>query len=125
MRLDERVQLSFDYNEEIVYRPALIARAYMRWGLMADCECSFCKNNKDFVFPRELLARMSEGKVAIFAGAGISTENRDYCRDTFYDQIRNEVGASLDLDFPSLMSLYCGQPDGRIKLVQKIRDRIS
>ncbi|MEI9416264.1 SIR2 family protein [Mesorhizobium sp. Cs1321R2N1] len=68
---------------------------------------------------------MSKGKVAIFAGAGISTENRDHCRDTFYDQIRHEIGASGDLDFPSLMSLYCCQADGRIKLVRHIRDRLN
>ncbi|MCV3209740.1 SIR2 family protein [Mesorhizobium sp. YC-39] len=92
---------------------------------MSNCECSFCKNEKEFVFPRELLDRISEGKVAIFAGAGISTENRDHCRGTFYDQIQVEIGASGDLDFPSLMSLYCSRPDGRIKLVQKIRDRLN
>jgi hypothetical protein len=92
---------------------------------MGDCECGLCKNRKDFDFPSDLLSRLAEGNVVIFAGAGVSTENRDHCNTTLYDEIKHELGETSDLDFPNLMDRYCAQIDGRIKLTQKIRERIE
>ncbi|MFK0272653.1 SIR2 family protein [Ensifer sp. NPDC090286] len=92
---------------------------------MAECSCAFCQTKIEFNVPRELLERIADGRCVIFAGAGISTENRLHCKSTFYEQIRDEAGVDQDLDFPSLMSVYCRQPDGRIKLIQRIRERIE
>jgi SIR2-like domain len=90
-----------------------------------DCGCAYCKSEKGFSFPRDLLDRIVAGDVVVFAGAGISTENPINCTTTFYEDIRQELGESRDLDFPSLMDEYCSQPDGRIKLITKIKERID
>ena len=91
----------------------------IRIANMHQCKCAYCSNEKGFEFPRELLERLATGNVVVFAGAGISTENRMYCRTTFYEEIKYELSEQKELDFPSLMSVYCKQPDGRIKLIQK------
>lgn len=97
------------------------------WGgsPLHECECAYCKNEKDFTFPRELLERISDGNVVIFAGAGISTENPAHCNTTFYTEIKHQLDEKRDLDFPSLMDEYCKQVDGRIKLVHSIKKRIE
>ena len=65
------------------------------------------------------------GNVVVFAGAGISTENRDYAVSTLYDRLRHEIGEAAELSFPQLCQKYCDQPDGRIKLIQQINDRFD
>ncbi|MBX9461841.1 MAG: SIR2 family protein [Aquamicrobium sp.] len=92
---------------------------------MRECDCAYCKNEKGFAFPPELLERIASGDVVIFAGAGISTENRAHCKTTLYEEIKHELAEERDLDFPSLMDAYCAQPDGRIKLIQKIKKRVD
>lgn len=93
---------------------------------MADCQCAFCRNEKSFKIPQELLERFANGKCVIFAGAGISTENPSLCKTTFYETIQAELGYDkADLDFPSLMSAFCEKADGRIRLIQNIKARIE
>ncbi|WP_112610079.1 SIR2 family protein [Rhizobium sp. WW22] len=93
---------------------------------MSECGCAFCRNEIEFSLPPDLLDRLVAGRCVIFAGAGISTENRTYCKTTFYEQIQAEMGVSdTSLDFPSLMTEYCGRVDGRINLIKKIRERIE
>jgi hypothetical protein len=75
--------------------------------------------------PHHLIDQIKSGNVVIFAGAGISTENKEHSVDTLYQVIAHEVGSKDDLPFDKLMSLYCAQPDGRIKLVQKIMARFN
>jgi hypothetical protein len=96
-------------------------------GAMNSCQCAVCLNEKPFQVPRELLERFAAGNCVIFAGAGISTENPVQCRSTFYETIAAEISeeGADELDFPSLMSAFSDRPDGRIKLIQKIRDRIE
>jgi SIR2-like domain len=91
----------------------------------ADCACEFCRNDKDFVAPGHLVEKIATGEVVIFAGAGISTENKAYCGTTFYEGIKAELNISDDLAFPDLMTRFCDQPDGRIKLLEKIKGRLD
>jgi hypothetical protein len=72
-----------------------------------------------------LINELVEGNVVVFAGAGISTENRDHARDTFYDKIAHEVGQKDIISFPELMEKYCNQPDGRIKFVKVLKDHFD
>jgi NAD-dependent SIR2 family protein deacetylase len=88
------------------------------------CECALCRNDKDFTFSKHLIEQIAEGNVIVFAGAGISTEAKDKAEHTFYEAISHELGVQ-GLSFPSLMSQYCSQPDGRIKLLRKIKDRFD
>ena len=91
-----------------------------------NCECFICKNNIEFNLPSELLEKFLKGDIAIFAGSGISTESEYILPEKFYDSITYELGyKKCDLTFSKLMEKYCAQPDGRIKLLSKIKDRFD
>ena len=55
-----------------------------------ECMCAICRNNKDFIFPKQLLEEVKKRNVVIFAGAGISTESRTVFPSTFYENIAAE-----------------------------------
>lgn len=85
-----------------------------------------CGNNNPFDLNPDILSSFINGKLAIFAGAGISTEGNDIVGYTFYDEILSEMDASSrDLEFPDLISAFCAQPNGRLKFIEKITDRFQ
>jgi hypothetical protein len=84
-----------------------------------DCLCAFCKNDREFDLPNHLVEQLKSGSLVLFAGAGISTESREFAADTLYDVIAHELGEKRSLSFPDLMEEYCRQPDGRIKTHQR------
>jgi len=93
---------------------------------MSTCDCVVCRNNHEFANHPDLLTDFASGKVTIFAGAGISTESRNVLKYTFY----NDVAAELNIGsnppaFPDLMEQYCSKPNGRLKLLTKIRNRFK
>jgi hypothetical protein len=90
-----------------------------------NCGCAYCRNEKIFVPPEHLLETIAAGEVVLFAGAGISTENTTYCQSTFYDEVRAELKLSDNPPFPELMTKYCELPDGRIRLLEKIKHRFD
>jgi hypothetical protein len=90
-----------------------------------DCGCAFCRNDKKFSAPQHLIEKISAGEVVLFAGVGISTENKDHCQSTFYQEIQAELELTGRLPFPELMSKFCELPDGRIKLLEKIKHRLD
>jgi NAD-dependent SIR2 family protein deacetylase len=92
---------------------------------LKDCVCAYCRNRKPFSTPQHLLDAIAAGEVVVFAGAGVSTENRAYARSTFYDDIQAELKISANLSFPKLMDELCALPDGRIKLIAKIKKRFD
>jgi hypothetical protein len=59
----------------------------------------------------------------VFAGGGISSEDRGVLPRTFYDEV--PVPEPDVLDFPSLMSRFCDQPNGRQKLLTRITERLA
>ena len=90
-----------------------------------DCVCAFCSIDKEFSFPEYLIDKIANGEVVLFVGAGISTENKAHCQSTFYEEIRADLKSTGDLSFPKLMDAYCSRPDGRIKLLEKIKHRFD
>lgn len=90
------------------------------------CDCIICREHHAFDMPPDLLNDFLTGKIALFAGSGISTENRKVLKFTFYEDIACEIG-KLDssLSFPDLMEEYCRLPNGRYKLLEKIRGRFQ
>ncbi len=91
-----------------------------------NCDCVYCKNNNEFSLSNELLDALLTGRVAVFAGAGISTESRTVLPDTFYDLIADQLGLTgTSLSFPELMETYCSQPNGRFKLLREIENRLE
>lgn len=90
----------------------------------AKCQCEICKNVHAIDIDSDLVNELLAGNVTIFAGAGISTESRLVLKETFYEQILQEVGEKgANLTFPELMEIYCSTPNGRIKLLQQIAGR--
>lgn len=82
-----------------------------------------CKNHKPFEMPEEIIDSAIKGKLTIFAGAGISTENNSVLPFTFYDEIKGEMNLdNTSIEFDKLMSLYVnGRKNGRKRLLlQKI-----
>lgn len=90
------------------------------------CDCVLCKNNHEFAISHELMDELLSGNVTIFVGAGVSTEARTVLKKTFYESVAEEIGKSKPYPtFPELMEEYCHQPNGRLKMLQKIKDRFD
>lgn len=91
-----------------------------------NCDCEICKHFHEFELHHDLIESFLRGDVAIFAGAGISTESRRVLKNTFYEEVAGENGKiNSNLSFPDLMQEYCEQPNGRFKLLQKIENRFN
>ena len=91
-----------------------------------DCSCIFCKHDLPFQLPQNLLDDFMHGKVAVFVGAGVSTENNTVLKNTLYDAVRAEVRPEIaDLSFPDLMEKLAEQPNGRLRLLTHIRTRLD
>lgn len=73
-----------------------------------------------------MVQELIEGRVVLFAGAGISTEGGDVLPYTFYEDVRNTLHLDEeDLSFPDLMQRLCNLPNGRAKLLRKIKARFD
>lgn len=94
---------------------------------LAEAECIICNNHHPFSMPDEIIEAVKQGKLVIFAGAGISTENRNVFPDSLYNDILDDLGIEKkqDITFSHLMSEFCKQPNGRSKLLQKIKNRFD
>lgn len=90
------------------------------------CECSICKNNRSFELPDEILEAAIKGELVLFCGAGISTEGKDILPTSLYSTIQEELGVEDNsVSFSNLMQRYCERPNGRKKLLKKIRERFQ
>lgn len=76
--------------------------------------------------PNGLLDAFLNGDVVIFAGAGISTENKLTFPYTLYDDVISELSESdlSDLKFPQVMTKYEALK-GRLNLIEKIKARFD
>lgn len=91
-----------------------------------NCKCAICQNNIPFKIPDEIIDAAKRGDLVLFCGAGISTEKRSVLPYSFYTSIREELGVeSTDISFSNLMQQYCQQPNGRKKLLRKIKERFD
>lgn len=91
-----------------------------------ECLCPYCKNNLPFDIPEELMDELLAGRLVVFAGAGISTENPNIFKNSFYETIKAELKEESSISFPELMSRFCNsQPNGRVKLMQRIKHRFD
>ena len=90
-------------------------------------ERQFCQNCHEFDLPESLIGELISNRVVLFAGAGISTEDKSVFPYTFYEEIRSEfkVPETESLSFSGLMTQYCAQLNGRANLLRKIRERFE
>jgi hypothetical protein len=96
--------------------------------IQTECVCAFCANRLPFDLPKEIIEATLNGKLVVFAGAGVSTEAKNIFRETLYEDILGELTTppQTKLDFPSLTSLFCkSRTNGRQKLLQKIKFRFD
>lgn len=70
---------------------------------------------------------MTKRNIAVFAGAGVSTETDAVFSWTLYDEVRKELSLADGEKpaFPDLMERYCQRADGRRRLLEKIQQRFS
>lgn len=88
--------------------------------------CRRCQNKIDFDMPKHLLDDFLKGDVALFVGSGVSTESKNVLPDSFYEDVAADLGyKKCNKSFPELMEEYCSQPNGRIKLLTKIKYRFD
>lgn len=91
-----------------------------------NCGCAICKDNKPFDFPQEIIEAAVNGDLVLFCGAGISTEGKNVLPFSFYSSIKDELDIKDDaISFCDLMQQYCDLPNGRKKLLKKIRERFN
>ncbi|MCU7932061.1 MAG: SIR2 family protein [Candidatus Thiodiazotropha sp. (ex Codakia rugifera)] len=88
-------------------------------------DCVICKQHLDFELPKELLTEILSGQFALFAGAGISQELPEAGSPTFYSSILDSLGLEKAIPFPDLMEKFCGQTNGRLKLLSRIKDHFD
>lgn len=91
------------------------------------CTCVICKQKLKFDLPVEIIEKIISGKVVIFAGAGISTENKLVFPSTFFEDVCHEIKIKPQKApvFPEVMSRFCARPDGRAILLNKIHERFN
>jgi SIR2-like domain len=89
--------------------------------------CDICKNYHDFEFPEDLFSSITNHDAVIFAGAGISTENRNIFPLTLYENIllENNNIDDKNLSFSMVMSEFCKNKGGRRDLIERITERID
>jgi hypothetical protein len=90
-----------------------------------NADCFFCRNFHEFELPSHLLQEMLEGRVVLFAGAGISTEGKQVLPSTLYEDVLEEINCPDTVSFPELMARFCERPNGRAELLRKIRKRFD
>jgi len=89
-------------------------------------DCIRCARRRPFTLPKEIITAAREGRLTIFAGAGVSTESPSVLPVTLYDEVKRELDdITDDLTFPQLMSRYWAQPDGPTRLLQMIKHRFT
>jgi len=89
--------------------------------------CAICKDFHDFVLPKDLFEALVNHELVIFAGAGVSTENKNVFPSTLYEDICEELGYSCNkgMPFSKVMSKYCRKKGGRRELIDRIITRID
>jgi NAD-dependent SIR2 family protein deacetylase len=90
-----------------------------------NCDCYFCKSNHDFELYQDIIDATKNNNLVIFAGAGVSTESKTVYNKTLYQEIREQLKITEDISFSALMSKFCEQPNGRVKLMQLIKKRLD
>ncbi len=91
------------------------------------CTCYFCRKSLPFDLSDHLFESFRKGDLVLFAGSGISTERTPVFPFTLYEDVCGDLNIKPDsgLSFPEVMTKFCEQPDGRTKLLQKIKERFS
>ncbi|GLW49211.1 hypothetical protein Stsp02_48720 [Streptomyces sp. NBRC 14336] len=86
--------------------------------------CYLCEHDTPVELPQSLVEAAAKGDVAIFAGAGISTEVPAVFPVNMYTEVAQELNIDPGPSFPAVMQRYEDQ-NGRPDLVRKIWQRFD
>jgi len=88
--------------------------------------CYLCRDKKPFELPERLVADCLAGKIVVFAGAGVSTENPHVMPHTLYEEIATSLGIDLteEVGFSDVMARF-EAVHGRAELLQRIKSRFD
>jgi hypothetical protein len=86
--------------------------------------CAVCRYDYDFEMPGAIVEAAREGRLVVFAGAGVSTEASKPFSYTLYDEVKSHLSDSPgDESFAGVMSAFEAE-FGRLKLVELILNRL-
>lgn len=103
-------------SDELFFRPSHTA----------NCKCEDCLRNLAFSIPIHLAEDFVAGKVVLFAGAGISTENKNIGPNRIIDEVAHALkNKNKAATFAELSEKFCQRPNGRINLIKLIKDRFD
>lgn len=95
-------------------------------GRVRYCWCAMCKNSLPFEVPKSLVDEFLSGQVVLFAGAGISTENKQVLKSTLHEEVCRDLKISAaNTTFPAAMELLQATAAGRLGLISAIKSRIE
>lgn len=95
-------------------------------GFEQNCDCAYCKNFKPFDFDEHLIGELKAGNAVLFIGAGVSTENPNSHKYSFYDEMLDAINSDDDTrSFSEVAQVLCEQKDGRFKLVKLLQERFD
>src|SRR5260221_14023455 len=91
------------------------------------CTCAMCRLNVPFEMPDDIVDECLKGNIVLFAGAGVSTEDRMVLPQTFYEVICEalKIDSRTAGAFPDVMTRFAAQANGRRLLLRMIRDRVT
>jgi hypothetical protein len=76
--------------------------------------------------PKGIIEAAEQGRLVLFCGAGISTENKTVLPHSLYTEVQEQLGEiDYAISFSKLMQRYCNEPNGRRKLLQLIKKRFE
>jgi hypothetical protein len=88
-------------------------------------DCVLCGKDYPFRLPSAIVDAAKHGRLIIFAGAGISTEQPGLYPDSFYEETRTCLSVMPeDTSFPSVMTCY-EKEYGRLQLIEDVIDRVN
>jgi hypothetical protein len=84
-------------------------------------------HEKQFEMPSDIIEAGKAGRLVLFAGAGISTENKRCYPWSFYEEIKQQMDMSdsEQITFPQLMTKFSERPNGRRELIRRIKKRFD
>jgi SIR2-like domain len=115
------------FLEKVQAKSRPIAERYVEFDAhINESECADCRNKHGFRIPHSLIDAFRNRDVVVFAGAGISTENKEVIPYSLHEEISRGLGLDwATTAFPDAMQVYADQPNGRLNLVRKIRERLE
>lgn len=87
-------------------------------------DCAVCGHDYPFTLPPALLEAVEDGRLVVFAGAGVSTETPLVFPHSFYEEILAQLSEPpAEESFPAIMSAF-QEEFGRLKLIEEAMTRL-